>query len=170
MAASSSDLAPLVSILTRERSVYQALLEVATEERSAIVERRLPELKSVLQRKQDVLARLADLEDRRVTWLRRYARQRKLDLQTITLASIIEASDPADRAKLTQLHRGLRSRIERVVEVNHVTSSLLDGVLKSIDESLRFLLADDGAGATYNPAGRIQAVAPAGRQLLECKA
>ncbi|MBV9119510.1 MAG: flagellar protein FlgN [Chloroflexi bacterium] len=169
MTASSSDLAPLVSILSREQSVYQALLDVAEEERSAIVGRKLPELKVALQRKQDILARLASLEDRRVAWLRRFARKHGLTIENISLASIIEQAEADDRQKLTRLHRALRRRIERVADMNKVTSSLLAGILDSNDASLHFLLADDGAGATYSPRGRLQAGA-GGRQLLEARA
>lgn len=168
--ATSLDLAPLVTILSREQAVYQQLLAVADEERSAIVDRRLPELKTVLQRKQDILGKLSSLEDRRVVWLRRYAGNHGLDLSTLTLASIIEDSAPADGRVLRRLHRALLKRVERVVEVNRVTSALLEGVLRSIDASLRFLLTDDAAGQTYGAQGRLQAASPASRALLECQA
>ena len=49
---------------------------------------RLDDLKKVLQRKQDILSKLASLEDRRLVWLRRYARKHDLDLETVTLADL----------------------------------------------------------------------------------
>jgi len=168
--ASNPELAPLVTILSREQAIYQELLEVAAEEREAIVERQLSRLKAVLQRKQDILTKLARLEDRRVLWLRRFARKHDLDIETVTLASIIDAAGTPDRGTLLKLHRGLRSRVQKLVEVNSVTSSLLEKILNSIDQSLRFLLMDDGAGPTYGQRGRLESVAVAGRQLLEARA
>lgn len=152
-AASNPDLAPLVSILSREQSIYGQLLALATDEREAIVARNLPDLKAVLQRKQVMLSRLSDLEDRRVLWLRRYARRHGLDIETVTLADIVEQCPTPERRKLQSLHQALRKRIDQVVEWNRVTSSLLEGILKSIDVSLHFLLAADGAGATYGAQG-----------------
>ena len=169
-ATSSSDVAPLVSILSREQSIYNQLLDIAEEERASIVERDLPELKLVLQRKQDLLARLSDLEDRRILWLHRYARAHELDVEQATLATIIDTCPPAERKRLGKLHETLRRRIQQVVDVNRVTTSLLHGILKSIDASLRFLLADDGAGPTYGAQGRLHDSVVAGRQLLEARA
>ncbi|HEU0166479.1 MAG TPA: flagellar protein FlgN [Chloroflexota bacterium] len=169
-ATSSSDVSPLVTILSREQSIYNQLLDVAEEERGAIVDRNLTELKSVLQRKQELLARLSDLEDRRILWLHRYARAHELDVERATLATIIDTCPPVERKRLGKLHAALRGRVQQVVEVNRVTTSLLHGILKSIDASLRFLLADDGAGPTYGAQGRLHDGVVAGRQLLEARA
>lgn len=170
MPASNPTLAPLVTILSSEQLIYQALLDVGLEERAAVVDRQLPALQAALQHKQEILAKLAKLEDRRVAWLRRYARKFGFDLETITLAAIIESCEPADRQALAKLHRGLRRRIDKVVELNSVTSKLLGGVLQSVDASLRFLLADEGASQTYGAQGRLHQPAPAERSLLECRA
>jgi flagellar biosynthesis/type III secretory pathway chaperone len=169
-ATSSPDVAPLVTVLSKEQAIYQSLLEVAAEERQAIVDGKLPDLKAALQRKQDILERLATLEDKRIRWLNRYAHKHQLHVDDMTLASIIEASEASDRPLLTRLHRGLRRRIDRLVEMNEVTKNLLDNILSSIDVSLRFLLTDDGSGQTYGAHGRLQAASAASRQLLECQA
>ena len=169
-ATTSPDVAPLVTVLSKEQAIYQQLLAVAAEERQAIVDGKLPELKAALQRKQDILERLAALEDRRIKWLNRYATKRQLPLDTMTLASIIDGSHEDDRPILTRLHRGLRRRIDRLVEMNAVTKTLLESILGSIDVSLRFLLTDDTQGSTYGAQGRLQASAVLNRQLLECKA
>lgn len=169
-ATSSPDVAPLVTVLSKEQAIYQQLLDVAATERQAIVDGKLPELKAALQRKQDILERLAGLEDRRIKWLNRYAIKRQLPLETMTLASIIETSDVQDRHVLTRLHRGLRRRIDRLVEMNAVTKTLLENILGSIDVSLRFLMTDEAQGQTYGAQGRLQPAAVLNRQLLECKA
>ena len=169
-ATTSPDVAPLVTVLSKEQAIYQQLLAVAADERQAIVDGKLPELKAALQRKQDILERLAALEDRRIKWLNRYATKRQLPLDTMTLASIIEGSADDDRPILTRLHRGLRRRIDRLVEMNAVTKTLLESILGSIDVSLRFLLTDDTQGSTYGAQGRLQTAAVLNRQLLECKA
>jgi flagellar biosynthesis/type III secretory pathway chaperone len=169
-ATTSPDVAPLVTVLAKEQAIYQQLLDVAAEERRAIVDGKLPELKVALQRKQDILERLATLEDRRIKWLNRYARKHQLPLETMTLASIIDGSEPRDRHVLTRLHRGLRRRIDGLVEMNVVTKKLLDNILTSIDVSLRFLLTDDGAAQTYGAQGQLQPAPAVSRQLLECQA
>jgi flagellar biosynthesis/type III secretory pathway chaperone len=169
-ATTSPDVAPLVTVLSKEQAIYQQLLAVAADERQAIVDGKLPELKVALQRKQDILERLAALEDRRIKWLNRYASKRQLPLDTMTLASIIEGSQETDRPILTRLHRGLRRRIDRLVEMNAVTKTLLESILGSIDVSLRFLLTDDTQGSTYGAQGRLRTTAVLNRQLLECKA
>ncbi len=170
VATASPEVAPLISVLTREQAIYQKLLEVAAEERQAIVAGDLPELKAVLLRKQDILEQLAALEDRRISWLGRYSRKHGVDLETMTLASIIESSGQPDRQLLTRLHRGLRRRIDRLVGMNGATKALLEKILGSIDVSLRFLLAEDGSGQTYGAQGQLQAGAVLNRQLLECQA
>lgn len=169
-ATTSPDVAPLVTVLSKEQAIYQQLLAVAADERQAIVDGKLPELKAALQRKQDILERLAALEDRRIKWLNRYATKRQLPLDTMTLASIIDGSQDDDRPILTRLHRGLLRRIDRLVEMNAVTKALLESILGSIDVSLRFLLTDDTQGSTYGAQGRLQTTAVLNRQLLECKA
>jgi flagellar biosynthesis/type III secretory pathway chaperone len=167
----SPRVAPLVKILTREQAIYQKLLEVASEERRAIVAGDLPDLKAALQRKQDILATLSELEDRRVRWVGRYAREHQVPLDTLSLATIIiDAGSHEDREVLTRLHRGLRRRIDRLVEINAVTKTLLDGIVSSIDVSLRFLLSDDGSSQIYGAQGRLHSALAASRQLLECQA
>ncbi len=88
----------------------------------------------------------------------------------MTLASIIDCSGPSDRKALTRLHRGLRLRIDQLVEMNAVTKSLLEKIVTSIDVSLRFLLADDGSSQTYGAQGQLQPATAVSRQLLECQA
>lgn len=168
--ATSPELAPLVTILSREKAVYQKLLQVTAEERQAIVDGKLPNLKAALQRKQDTLERLAELEERRIGWLQRYAHKHGLDLESMTLASLIETSETDDRQILGRLHRAMRRQIDRLVQMNAVTHSLLEKLLTSIDVSLHFLLADEGAGPTYGAQGRLQTAPAINRQLLECKA
>ena len=167
-ATASPEVAPLVSVLSRERLIYQELLDVAAEERQAIIMGKLPALRAALQRKQDLLARLSGLEDRRISWLRRYARKHALDLQQLTLAAIIERSEAGEGQLLRRVHRQLLQRIDRLVQMDAVTKSLLEKILGSIDGSLRFLLADDGSGLTYGSQGRLQPAAS--RQLLQCQA
>jgi flagellar biosynthesis/type III secretory pathway chaperone len=169
-ATASPEVAPLVTVLAKEQAIYQKLLDVAAEERSAIVDGKLIDLKAALQRKQDILERLAALEDRRIQWLHRYARKHQLPLDTVTLAAIIDSSTADDRHLLTRLHAGLRRRIDRLVELDAVTKSLLENILKSIDVSLHFLLSDDGSSQTYCAQGRLQAASALNRQLLECQA
>ena len=167
--ATSPELAPLVTILSREKAVYQKLLEVTAEERQAIIDGKLPNLKAALQRKQDTLERLAELEERRIGWLQRYARKHRLDVETMTLASLIDATAANDREILGRLHGALRRQIDRLVRMNAVTTSLLNKLLSSIDVSLHYLLADEGSGPTYGAQGRLASVSVS-RQLLECKA
>ena len=109
-ATANPEVAPLVSVLARQEAIYQQLLEVASDERQAIVAGNLADLKAALQRKQDILERLAALEDRRINWLGRYARKHGFEVETMTLASIIDSSGPSDRKALTRLHRALRMR------------------------------------------------------------
>jgi flagellar biosynthesis/type III secretory pathway chaperone len=169
-ATASPEVAPLVSILTKEQAIYQKLLEVAAEEREAIVAGHLPGLKAALQRKQDILVRLSELEDRRVLWVGRYARKHDIALETLSLADIIASSSGRDRGILTRLHAGLRRRIDQLVKMDAITKALLDRILSSIDTSLKFLLADDGASQIYGARGRLQAAPAASRQLLETQA
>ncbi len=169
-ATANPEVAPLVSVLARQEAIYQQLLEVASDERQAIVAGNLTDLKAALQRKQDILERLAALEDRRINWLGRYARKHGFEVETMTLASIIDCSGPSDRKALTRLHRGLRLRIDQLVEMNAVTKSLLEKIVTSIDVSLRFLLADDGSSQTYGAQGQLQPATAVSRQLLECQA
>ncbi len=166
----SSAVSPLVAVLSAEQEVYEELLTVANEERSAIVDAKLPTLKLVVERKQEVLARLSDLEERRASWVRRYARRNELDVDALTLTAIIDQSEGDDRRLLLRLHRGLTRRIQQLVEVDRITRSLLEAILKSIDTSLHYLLADDAAGQTYAPRGRSQSSFVASRQLLDRKA
>ena len=166
----SPEVAPLVRILTREQAIYQKLLEMATEERQAIIDGKLPRLKAALQSKQELLSALSELEDRRIGWLGHYAKRHQLTLDTLTLASIIEVSPRQDKQALTRVHAALRRRIDRLVEMNAVTRSLLEKVVNSIDTSLRFLLSDDGSSQTYGARGLLQPVAAGNRQLVECQA
>lgn len=169
-ATSSPELAPLVTILSHQKAVYQKLLQLAADERQAIVDGNLPKLKAALQGKQDVLERLSSLEERRIAWLQRYAAQHRLSTETTTLAEIIESSAGQDRQVLRRLHNGLRRHIDRLVEMNAVTKALLEKIVGSIDTSLRYLLAPDGAGQTYGAQGRLLGSAALSRQLLETTA
>ncbi len=54
-ATANPEVAPLVSVLARQEAIYQQLLEVASDERQAIVAGNLTDLKAALQRKQDIL-------------------------------------------------------------------------------------------------------------------
>lgn len=168
--AASREFAPLVRILSREEQVYSELVDITNAERNAVVDGRLPELKVAVERKHQVLGRLADLEDRRVVWLQRYAQQRGINPLELTLASIIDASPEPDRGILARLHAGLTGRINQLKELNHRSRALLEAILHSIDASLHYLLCDDSYGQVYRPQGGLQASAVSARQLLDRRA
>ena len=140
------------------------------QERSAIVDARLPALKAAVEHKQEILSTLAELEERRVRWVNRYARRNDVPVETLTLLTIIQGSRGAERRLLARLHRGLTQRIERVMQLDQVTRALLQSILKSIDASLHYLLRDDAAGSTYAPRGGLQQPFVASWQLLDRKA
>jgi len=163
----SPELAPLIRILAREEALYSDLLEITSLERAAVVAARLPDLKVAVERKQQVLARLANLEDRRIAWLDSYADNRGIDPTGLTLASIIDASPAPDRDILARLYKGLTRRIDQLKELNHKTRSLLEAILGSIDKSLHYLLCDDSFGQTYRAHGGLQPKLVTSNQLLD---
>lgn len=123
-----------------------------------------------IERKHQVLGRLADLEDRRIVWLQRYAYDRGINPLELTLASIIEASPEPDRGVLARLHGGLTGRINQLKELNQRSRALLEAILHSIDASLHYLLCDDNYGQVYRPQGGLRASAVSARQLLDRRA
>jgi flagellar biosynthesis/type III secretory pathway chaperone len=147
--------------------VYSELVEITNVERQAVVDARLPELKTAVERKHQVLGRLADLEDRRVLWLQRYAQSRGINPLELTLASIIDASPEPDRGILARLHAALSGRINQLKELNHRSRALLEAILHSIDTSLHYLLCDDSYSQVYRPQGGLQVHATSARQLLD---
>jgi hypothetical protein len=150
--------------------VYGELLEITNAERQAVVEGQLPELKVAVERKHQALGRLANLEDRRLSWLISYAGAHELDPETLTLASIVEATQGPDRDILRRLHNGLTARINQLKELNHRSRSLLEAILHSIDSSLHYLLCDDSYGQVYRPQGGMQGNLLSARQLLDRRA
>src|SRR5262249_41991689 len=146
------------------------LIAITSQESQAIVEGRLTDLKDVVERKHEALARLADLETRRMRWLQGYAEHRSDDQTDWTLSGIIAQSTPRDRRILDRLQRGLTHSVEQLKELNQRTCSLLNAILGSIDSSLRYLLSDDAWGPTYGAHGALQNSPIAARQLLDRQA
>jgi flagellar biosynthesis/type III secretory pathway chaperone len=144
--------AVLGEVLATQRDLYRALIGVASNEQTAIVEGNVERLTSLVEEKEELLDHLRALETERMTALVAIQMATGIEPDTATLSEIAShlPSDTADA--LNRAGRELRAEALALEEAHTVNAQLLRNSRSLVDRWIHYLRTVL-AGSLYTPEG-----------------
>ena len=144
--------AVLGEVLATQRDLYRALIGVASNEQTAIIEGDVERLTALVEQKEELLDHLRALETERMTALVAIQMATGIEPDTATLSEIA-AHLPSDTADaLNRAGRELRAEALALEEAHTVNAQLLRNSRSLVDRWIHYLRTVL-AGSLYTPEG-----------------
>ena len=161
----NSSVPKLVALLEKEAVLYQALLSLIFDERSALIDSDLEKLNATGKEKENLYLKLRILEEQCSLLLSQLARTVGCAQSELTLSRLSEklATPYADR--LDDCGKNLLSLIERVQKANGHNKGLFNHSLELIRGSFNLFSNLLASSPIYYRTGDIQKSSPAGAFL-----
>lgn len=142
----------LLSILDRENSEYEHLIELSTAKRQIIIDGNIPGLEEITDREQDITSNIKNLENKRREVINDMAIVLSKDAKDLTLTNMIAFlnKQPKEQEKLRDIQGRLRETIEKMVEINQQNEVLLRQALEMVEFDLTLFKSMRQAPTTAN--------------------
>lgn len=142
----------LITVLDKENSEYEILVELSNRKTPAIVQGDLELLAKITDEEQSVVNRIHHLEKQREECLNDIANVINKDVKTLKLKSLIQmlANRPEEQEKLAIVHDKLHTTTQKMVTVNEHNKMLIKNALEMVEFDLNLLQAMKAAPETAN--------------------
>ncbi|MBQ8591900.1 MAG: flagellar protein FlgN [Lachnospiraceae bacterium] len=142
----------LMDILDKENSEYQELLGLSLQKTPIIVSGNLEALQKITDEEQNVINRIAHLEQLRQENIKDIANVINRDVNTLKLKDLIQMleSRPAERNKLADIYDRLSDTMKRMVRVNEQNRELIQNALEMVEFDMNLIQSLRKAPETAN--------------------
>ena len=142
----------LLSILDRENSEYEHLIELSTAKRQIIIDGNIPGLEEITGQEQDITSNIKNLENKRREVINDMAIVLSKDAKDLTLTNMIAFlnKQPKEQEKLREIQERLKGTIEQMVEINQQNEALLQQALEMVEFDLTLFKSLRQAPTTAN--------------------
>lgn len=125
----------LIETLEKENDEYILLIELSKEKTPIIIKGDLPALSDITEREQAVVARIQNLEKKRIQVMKDIAEvtnHRGEELKLTDLIKMME-SRPKERDALTNVHDNLRTTLSGMKKINEQNRELIKNSLEMVE-------------------------------------
>jgi flagellar biosynthesis/type III secretory pathway chaperone len=143
----------LTKLVEREVQAFRELLDLLTQQRDCIVDRRVDDLTCVVEQEEALIAETRDLERRRERQVEELSGRLGRPGEMMTLAQIIEAVEGAYAIHLSELRDSLLTVMGKLQMANERNRFLIEHALGYVDHHIRLLTTQDVKGASYTQQG-----------------
>ena len=142
----------LLSILDRENSEYEHLIELSTAKRQIIIDGNIPGLEEITGQEQDITSNIKNLENKRREVINDMAIVLSKDAKDLTLTNMIAFlnKQPKEQEKLRGIQTRLKNTIKQMEEINRQNEELLRQALEMIEFDLNLFKSLRQAPTTAN--------------------
>lgn len=142
----------LLTILERENSEYERLVELSAEKRQIIIDGNVPGLEEITGREQDITSNIKNLENKREEVIHDMAIVLSKDAKELTLTNMIAFlnKQPKEQERIRDVRDRLRETIRRMEEINRQNEVLLKHALEMVEFDLTLFKSMRQAPTTAN--------------------
>lgn len=156
----------LSSVLEREITCYEELIESARAEQQALVRGKLQELKLALEAQELLIASTKALEETRRRIGRAVAQRLGLGDEHMTLTHLIELGHDDETGRIAALRDKVRAVVQELDRLNAGNAQLINSSIEFINQTMWVLLQPRRPQGTYTPRGSSDKPAQ-GRALVD---
>ncbi len=142
----------LITVLNKENSEYETLLELSNKKTPIIVSGNLKELEKITDEEQIVVSRINPLEQKRTSLMKDIANVINKDVKTLKLVNLIQMLEerPQEQKKLAEIHDKLQITMKNMVRVNEHNRELIRVSSDLVEFDLLMIRAMKTAPETAN--------------------
>lgn len=142
----------LVEVLDKENTEYVALIDLSTEKTTALVKNDIDELQRIMVSEQQIVDRINMLEKDREQTIEDICRVIHVDSKELTVKVLIELlkKQPAEQAKLKEVHTKLKKTLDKMVRLNDNNRALMKQSMEILDFEMNLLKGLKMAPETNN--------------------
>lgn len=134
----SATIDKLIGILEQSEAVYQQILPVIQTEKEAALLAKPDHLTSATQRKEELLARLRQLERKRQILINQISAECDIPVQNITLSALSDQTDAAQSSKVKRLNDSLNALVPAIKKANEENRAVMQHCLSIVQGALGF--------------------------------
>ncbi len=128
----------LLTILEKSEKVYQQMLPVIQREKQAALSAQSDQLTSASEEKEELLARLQQLERRRQVLIHQIADDRQLPVEKIKLSTLADSSDQHQAVRMRRLSVSLNELVPKIKKANEENRAIIQHCLSIVHGALGF--------------------------------
>ena len=148
----SANIDKLIGILEKSEAIYRQLLPVIQTEKQAALMAKPDQLTSATEKKEELLARLQQLERNRQILINRISTESDIPVKDITLSALSKKTDDVRAVKVKRLSDSLNALVPVIKKANEENRAVIQHCLNIVQGALGFfqhwVMPTDVYGAT----------------------
>lgn len=145
----------ILTSMEAERDLYRELMELSTKKTNIILNKELKELENLVEREQEYIVRIGQLELEREELLEELAKAKAIEPREITLSTLMEWTEGDVRDQFQGLQRDFARIIDRQKQLNEINSKLIRTNLEYIDFAINLMTGEGSSGHIYERKGQV---------------
>lgn len=131
----------LITTLQKEENVYKEMIPIAKEKSNIIANNDLIALQDITDKEQNFVEQVMVLDKKREEIIANIGIVLSKDSKTLKIHDIVKLLEkqPAEREKLSEVHKKLRDTINELTEFNNHNKSLIEQSLEIIEFNMNFI-------------------------------
>lgn len=146
-------LSSLIKLVEREVQAFRELLDLLTQQRDCIIDRRMDALRSTVEQEEALIEETRELERQRKEQVEVLSDRLGSPGQTMTLAQIIEVVEGTYALRLSELRDSLLTMMRKLQVANERNRFLIEHALSYVDHHIRLLTGQGPEGTPYTQQG-----------------
>lgn len=142
----------LIDVLEKECTIYEGLCQVSSKKTEVIVQGDIGELQKITEQEQNVIDDVLVLEKQRQNIVKNIAVVLNQEPRNITIADIVRIMEkqPEFQKPLSELHRRLKTAVQKLQQENEWNRELLEDALEMTEFNINILQTAGQAPETAN--------------------
>ncbi|MBD3380738.1 MAG: hypothetical protein GF404_00935 [candidate division Zixibacteria bacterium] len=141
----------IAEIVEQEAVCLEEFLKLLVAQQKYLVENDIDQLKAGVDRQQELIDRVKNLEKNRFEVLANYSRQHDLDPAEITITRLANQAEGKIADKLLKLQNSLMSLHSKIEKAKRKNEFLIEHSMKHIEGTIKLIAGKNGTGSDYSP-------------------
>lgn len=143
--------------MDKKTGLYKNFVSLLQEEWNSIAEYSIDTLELIIEKKDDVVSQLQDLESERIAVMKKLAHSLKISHSGLTMKNLLKVQHSPINLKLAKSRKNLLNQIQAVNDLNYSVRNLMDQSSSSFRKSLVNLHSVGAmASSPYHANGQIE--------------
>ncbi|MCX6639269.1 MAG: flagellar protein FlgN [bacterium] len=144
----------LTTLIREEEQILKQFLDLLNLQKEYLMSNQIEQFQGTVSRQEELIDSIKEIEQRRITHVKKYADAESLRENEITLTHLIEVTLGDASEELKALKQSLSSLVEKIRKANRVNEMLIKHSLNFIQKSVGWLIDSTEVARVYDPLGR----------------
>ncbi len=144
----------LLRTFDKQITTYNDMLKLANKKTRVVIESKISELDELLKIEQDLILKIADIENKRAEIVNKIAEALKIDKKNLNVTKLIKLIENPLKTELQQKQRLMLDVLDKVKNANELNRKLIQHALEYIEFSINVMTNTSIPNTTYQKQGQ----------------